>query len=169
MDLTEPLARITRFQPGDEPAIIDLIVPIQAREFGIPISAADQPDLLAIPEFYQSGKGDFWVAKAEGAIVGTISLKDIGNGQGALRKMFVAMPYRGQPHRVASRLLEHLLAEARSRGFREVLLGTTEQFVAAHRFYEKYGFERIDPETLPPAFPRMALDTRFYRLRVADA
>ncbi|WP_199500041.1 GNAT family N-acetyltransferase [Methylovirgula sp. 4M-Z18] len=153
---------MTPFQPGEEQAVIDLIVPIQRDEFGIAISAADQPDLLAIPTFYQSGQGDFWVAKVADRIVGTISLKDIGQGQGALRKMFVAAPYRGQPHRIAARLLDHLLAQARDRGFREIFLGTTDKFHAAHRFYEKQGFREVTAEALPANFPRMAVDTRFY-------
>ena len=44
----------------------------------------------------------------------------------------------------------------------ELYLGTTERLVAAHRFYEKNGFVQVAPESLPKAFPRMSLDTRFY-------
>jgi RimJ/RimL family protein N-acetyltransferase len=44
-----------------------------------------------------------------------------------------------------------------------VLLGTTERFHAAHRFYERNGFKRIAVIDLPATFPRMAVDTRFYR------
>jgi hypothetical protein len=45
-----------------------------------------------------------------------------------------------------------------------VLLGTTEKFLAARRFYEKNGFQRVAAEELPDDFPRMKPDTRFYRL-----
>ena len=48
-----------------------------------------------------------------------------------------------------------------------MLLGTTDAFLAAHRFYEKHGFSRIDRDALPAAFPVMAVDTRFYRLALA--
>ena len=47
------------------------------------------------------------------------------------------------------------------------MLGTTEAFRAAHRFYEKSGFRRVESATLPDAFPRMKGDTRFYRLDLA--
>ena len=67
---------ITRFEAGNERGVIDLILPIQREEFGFALTAEDQPDLSAIPEFYQSGNGDFWVALADGAVVGTIGLKD---------------------------------------------------------------------------------------------
>ena len=96
-------------------------------------------------------------------VVGTISLLDIGNGQGALRKMFVKAPFRGHAHAVAPQLLRVLLDWCRDRNVREVFLGTTEKFKAAHRFYEKYGFAEIKPSELPPTFPVMAVDTRFFK------
>ena len=45
-----------------------------------------------------------------------------------------------------------------------ILLGTVDVLVAAHRFYEKNGFVRIDKRDLPAAFPLVAVDTRFYAL-----
>jgi hypothetical protein len=47
---------------------------------------------------------------------------------------------------------------------RDIFLGTTGKFLAAHRFYEKNAFTEIDAAELPPAFPRMAVDTKFYRM-----
>jgi len=137
-------------------------VPIQREEFGFDIGSDDQPDLTSIPSFYQVGAGGFWVARSDGEIVGTIALRDIGNRQGALRKMFVRASHRGARYGVALGLLEHLVRTAASRNMRELYLGTTERFVAAHRFYEKNGFSRIPAERLPDSFPRMSLDTRFY-------
>jgi hypothetical protein len=66
-------------------------------------------------------------------------------------------------------LLEALLHSARASRLQEVFLGTTEGFLAAHRFYEKYGFVRVAPDQLPAAFPRMPLDTRFYTLAIASS
>ena len=158
---------IRPYRHGDEDGIFDLILPIQQEEFDIPITREEQTDLDRIPEFYQQNKGNFWVAITDnGRIVGTISLVDIGNGQGALRKMFVASDYRGQPHHTASHLLKTLLDWSRDQGIKTIYLGTTEKFKAAHRFYEKNGFDLIDVETLPETFPLMAVDTRFYRYRL---
>lgn len=155
------------FSPAYRQGVIDLILPIQQQEFGIPITAAEQPDLDDIPGFYQTGKGGFWLALDERRVVGTIGLKEIECDQAALRKMFVADDYRGASRGdnqgVAARLLQHLLGEARQNGIETVWLGTTSAFVAAHRFYEKHGFERVDETRLPASFPRMAVDTRFYR------
>ncbi|AIY39397.1 Protein export cytoplasm protein SecA ATPase RNA helicase [Collimonas arenae] len=144
--------------------VANLILPIQQEEFGVPITLQDQPDLLDIPNFYQSGHGNFWLALAGEEVVGSISLRDIGNGQGALRKMFVQVPFRGREHQVAHRLLQTLVEWSREQGLKEIYLGTTAAFLAAHRFYEKNGFAEITAAELPPAFPRMKQDTRFYRL-----
>lgn len=155
---------IVSFAPADAAGVLALILPIQQAEFGIAVTAADQPDLAEIPAFYQCGAGGFWVARAEGRVVGSLGLKDIGGGRGALRKMFVAAPWRGGVHGIAPALLAAALAAARAGGLREVLLGTTEKFLAAHRFYERNGFRAVAAADLPPEFPRMAVDTRFYAL-----
>lgn len=149
-------------------AVLDLILSIQRDEFGFDILAADQPDLLDIPGFYQTGSGQFWVAVSQGEVVGTIALRDLGHREGALRKMFVKASHRGADLGVAAHLLDRLVQSAEACGLRTLYLGTTEAFRAAHRFYEKHGWQRIGPDQLPAAFPRMALDTRFYR-RVLEA
>jgi len=149
--------------------IIDLILPIQRDEFGLAITRQDQPDLAIIPAFYQNGIGNFWVAEDEGKIIGTIALKDIGNRQVALRKMFVHPDYRGREKGVAHTLLQKALAWATLKDLKDIFLGTTSKFLAAHRFYEKNGFIEIDKQTLPATFPIMAIDSKFYHYRCAKA
>lgn len=157
------MMNIRTYEDRDKDQVGQLIVPIQSREFGIAIRLEDQPDLCAIPDFYQHGCGNFWVAEVDGEIVGSIALLDIGHQQAALRKMFVAQNFRGREHGVAAKLLDSLLVSARNVGVREIFLGTTDKFLAAHRFYEKNGFVEIDRTQLPVAFPVMAIDSKFYR------
>jgi hypothetical protein len=45
---------IRPFSTGDIAGVIGVIPPIQQEEFGVALTAADQPDLVAIPGFYQS-------------------------------------------------------------------------------------------------------------------
>ncbi|PDT16332.1 GNAT family N-acetyltransferase [Rhizobium sp. J15] len=158
---------IRAFTADDADDVLSVILPIQREEFGINITADAQPDLRVIPDYYQSGKGQFWVAVKDGAIVGTLGLKDIGNGQAALRKMFVAAEVRGREHGVAARLLDRLFAHARDAGLTDIFLGTTDKFVAAHRFYEKNGFVEIAKADLPRLFPLMPVDSKFYRYKFA--
>lgn len=160
---------LTTYEPAHQPGVIATILPIQNEEFGIPITLEAQSDLLDIPGFYQRGAGNFWVAVAGGEVVGTVALLDIGNGQAALRKMFVRAAFRGREAGVAQRLLNTLLAWAREKRLQRILLGTTDKFRAAHRFYEKNGFELIERGALPATFPVMAVDSRFYALSLATA
>jgi len=156
------MIEVVPFSIEHQAGVVGLILPIQQSEFGIPITLADQPDLGDIPGFYQTGSGNFWVALSGAQVVGTISLLDIGNGRGALRKMFVHSEFRGPRYGVARRLLETLLGWCDKNRIREVYLGTTAKFVAAHRFYEKNGFTEIEKSQLPPEFPVMLVDTKFY-------
>ncbi|MBI1753512.1 MAG: GNAT family N-acetyltransferase [Acidobacteria bacterium] len=158
-------AVIQPFQPGQEAQVLDLILPIQQLEFGVPITAADQPDLARIPDVYQAGRGGFWVGLEQGRVVGTIGLIDFGQapgGGGALRKMFLRKDQRGCG--LAQALLDVLLDHAAIHQLPGLWLGTLPHMGAAHRFYERNGFRRVKPGDLPPDFPRMPVDTVFYAL-----
>ena len=160
------MIKVSPFRRQDLDGVLSVILPIQQEEFGIPVTISDQPDLLDIPGFYQNGKGNFWVALSDNQVVGTIALLDIGNSQAALRKMFVKASFRGQGLGVASSLLAALLAWCRLQGIDCVFLGTTAEFHAAHRFYEKNGFTEMPRSDLPRAFPVMKVDSKFYRLQL---
>jgi N-acetylglutamate synthase-like GNAT family acetyltransferase len=157
-----PTAHLIRpFKAADAEDVVKLVLSIQQQEFGVPITADEQPDLLHVSAYYQCACGNFWVASDHGPIVGTIGLLDVGDAQGVLRKMFVAGSHRGTG--VAAGLLQTCLTWARMAGMTEVMLGTTESMKAAHRFYEKWGFVEVTAPSLPSSFPRMRVDTRFYR------
>jgi GNAT superfamily N-acetyltransferase len=163
VDNPAAMLQVRPFSPADTPGIVSLILPIQQLEFGIPVTLEAQPDLMDIATVYQRGGGNFWVAEAQAGIVGTIGLLDIGNHQAALRKMFVAQPFRGREHGAAQKLLDTLVGWAASRRIVEIFLGTTDKFVAAHRFYEKNRFMEIRKSELPADFPVMAVDSKFYQ------
>lgn len=166
-DLPLDPAGIKVYEKKYEQAVIDLILLIQQTEFGIPVTIEQQPDLRTIPLFYQVDQGNFWIALYERKVIGTIALLDIGHGRGALRKMFVDAGWRGKEYGVAQALLNTLVAWAGEHSFREILLGTTEKFIAAHKFYEKNRFIEVPKASLPPQFPVMAVDVKFYRLELA--
>jgi len=106
-----------------------------------------------------------------GQVVGTLALLDVGGGDGALRKMFVRASHRGAKTAggagAAHALLSTLVDWARANGFSRVFLGTTAKYLAAHRFYEKNGFTRVERGDLPPSMPVMKVDTIFYMISLA--
>lgn len=156
------MTRIRPYTPADAQGVVDVILPIQQSEFGIRITLEGQPDLQDIAGFYQRDNGGFWVAESEGVVIGTIALLDVGNRQAALRKMFVSQSHRGPERGVARSLLATLLEWCNLRDIDEIYLGTTAAFLAAHRFYEKNGFTELAMTELPPKFPVMTVDTKFY-------
>ena len=164
----EGCVEVRAYWHGDATAVVDLVLSIQREEFGMAITSDDQPDLLDVLGFNCRGAGHFWVAVKSGKVIGTIGLLDIGNGRGALRKMFVARPWRGRELGIASRLLECLVNWAKAHGLSEIYLGTTEWFDAARRFYVRNGLVETSRDELPDRFPVMAVDSRFYRLVISD-
>jgi N-acetylglutamate synthase-like GNAT family acetyltransferase len=158
---------VTTYEDKYSQGIVDLILPIQQQEFGVPITINDQPDLQNIRSFYQKENGNFWVAVEDEKVVGTIAMIDIGNSQAALRKMFVHKDYRGKEKGTAQALINTLLQWANQKQLQAIFLGTIDKMHAAHRFYQKNGFVEIDKHQLPSAFPLMAVDNRFFKWQIS--
>lgn len=146
---------------------VGLILPIQQLEFGVPITIYDQPDLLDIDAYYIQPGGGFWGAFKDDELIGTIALINAGHKTGVIRKMFVKKEYRGKEIGVAQQLLNSLLGFSKAKKLTDLYLGSVDPMKAAHRFYERNGFQRIKPDDLPGIFPRMALDTIFFHLHLS--
>jgi N-acetylglutamate synthase-like GNAT family acetyltransferase len=155
---------IETYQEKYKDGIVQLILNIQQNEFNVPVTINDQPDLLNIKDVYCRKGGNFWVAVEKEQIIGTIALIDMGNGQAALRKMFVQAAYRGKEKGIGQLLLNKLIGWCRQKGINEVYLGTVEQLHAAKRFYERNGFVKVEKDMLPETFPLMPVDTEFFKL-----
>jgi GNAT superfamily N-acetyltransferase len=144
-----------------------LILPIQQQEFNVPITLADQPDLMDLENFYFRPGGHFWGAFIDRELVGTIGLLAPGD-MGVIRKMFVKAAYRGKEWGIARQLLSSLIDYARLHGMKNIYLGTIDRMKAAHRFYERNGFKGIAKEELPAGFPLMHVDNTFYHLAIIN-
>ena len=85
-----------------------------------------------------------WVATDDASIVGTVALADLTDEHAELKSMRTSPVHRGQG--IGAKLLEHALADARSRGIRKVSLETGSQdfFAPAHALYRKAGFVNCD-------------------------
>ena len=94
----------------------------------------------------------FWSVWAGSALAGCGALKELDATHGEIKSMRTAAGYLRQG--VASSLLEHLMAEARRRGYLRLSLetGSMAAYAAARRLYTQFGFE-----TCPP-FASYALD-----------
>jgi GNAT superfamily N-acetyltransferase len=157
------MLHIRPFQSKDQKALIDLILNIQQYEFNVPVTLQDQPDLLQIEQFYQIKRGNFWVAvTTNDEVIGSIALIDNGDTSATIRKMFVKAAYRGKLYGTGQKLYDLLESWAIDHGFQSLWLGTFDRLHAALRFYDKNGFVAVDKTQLPPSFPIMQVDNRFY-------
>ncbi|WP_343615961.1 GNAT family N-acetyltransferase [Flavobacterium sp.] len=144
----------------------NLIINIQQKEFNVPITLEDQPDLFNIQNFYYASGGGFWGAFIDDELVGTIALIKFEKHKAAIRKMFVKKEFRGKEFSIAHKLLETLIEYCRENQIDDLYLGTITKLEAALRFYEKNNFVRIEKQTLPKDFPVMAPDNVFCHLNI---
>ena len=96
-------------------------------------------DALRAPEI------TFWSAWDGAGLVGCAALKELAPAHGEVKSMHTAAPYRGRG--VGFRLLEQIVAEARSRGYRRLSLetGSMEAFGPARALYARFGFVECPP------------------------
>jgi len=134
---------LRRAQPTDHDAVVALVFDI-LRPFGIdPDPHGLDADVMRFGDADPSV--DEFVVEAGGRVVGSIALRDRGDGTGHVSKFFVDAAVRGRG--IGRTLLEQAVAEARTRGLRELDLDTRSQFEAAIHLYESTGWKRgPDPQ-----------------------
>jgi len=87
----------------------------------------------------------FWTVWDGAALAGCGALKALDATHGEIKSMRSAPAYRGKG--VGKAMLEHLLVEARMRGYARVSLETGSQdgFIPARALYARYGFVECAP------------------------
>lgn len=87
----------------------------------------------------------FWTAREDGVLLGCGALKELSPTAGELKSMRTRAQARGRG--VAAAMVEHLVGEARRRGYGSVSLetGVEDYFAAARRLYERHGFVMCGP------------------------
>ena len=87
----------------------------------------------------------FWSVWHDDELLGCGALKELNPEHGEIKSMRTASSHRGKG--VATRLLSHILEEAKRRNYRRVSLetGSMDAFAPAHNLYAKFGFEKCGP------------------------
>lgn len=135
--MSESIA-IRQFRPVDQPAVRALVLAGLGDHFGF-VDETLNPDLDDITAAYVAAGGLVVVAELGGRIVGTGTLIEEVAGVGRLVRMSVARDLRGRG--LGRRLVGHLLDAARARGYRRVLVETTDDWQDAIGLYRACGFE----------------------------
>lgn len=148
---------IRRYRPSDQSAVIglfrefmwELAPPEQAAPFQSYIERAIEEELGRIEEYYfaRDDQG-FWVAEGP-RVVGMVGVERHAADCAELRRMAVDKAYRGQG--IGRELLAAAEAFCRSRGYRRVVLSTSELQVAAAALYASSGYRLVREEKDAPA------------------
>ena len=87
----------------------------------------------------------FFTLREDGMLLGCGALKRLEPGHGEIKSMRTADAALGRG--VGKALLDHIVDAAKAEGMSRLSLetGSTEQFAAANRLYEREGFERCGP------------------------
>jgi len=87
----------------------------------------------------------FWVAREDGTVLGCVALKELDSSHGEVKSMRTAATARNRG--VGSRLLKHVIQQAKGRGYRRISLETGSMvfFEPARRLYTKFGFAYCNP------------------------
>jgi GNAT superfamily N-acetyltransferase len=127
------------------------------REFGFEPDPAFDGDLDDPAATYAA----LWVAVGEdGDVVGSVALRDLGEGAVELKRMYLRPDQRGRG--LGKELLAVALDWARAHEMRAVRLDTSERMVAAQRLYEANGFVHV-----PGDAPRQGQCRLLYELRLS--
>lgn len=83
-------------------------------------------------------EGIFYLIRADGRLAGMGGLRCLSPGAAEIKRIYVRPEFRGM--KLGQQMLERLLSDATSFGYRAVYLDTGLFMKSAHRLYEDYGF-----------------------------
>ena len=105
-------------------------------------TAWEDPDLCRFSEIYNAENKKYWVAETD-RVVGGVGIAPLAGADGVceLQKMYCIPEFRGTgiAHQLILTALEHA-----KKYFDRCYLETFGNMTAAQKFYEKYGFTRLD-------------------------
>jgi GNAT superfamily N-acetyltransferase len=100
-------------------------------------------ELAALPGSYAPPGGRLALAFVEGAVAGCVALRRFDTERCEAKRLYVRPEFRG--HGLGGTLLEWIIIEARSAGYREMIADTMPVMAQALEMYGRRGFERTGP------------------------
>ena len=87
--------------------------------------------------------GVFYLVMVDDRLAGMGGLRSLGEGTAEVKRVYIRPDFRGQ--RLGQQVLERLLGDGKSFGYRTAVLDTAPFMTAAHRLYESNGFVDRSP------------------------
>lgn len=126
----------------DAPDIVNLILAHRALMFEQ--SPPESCHVLPV-DGLKSKNVTVWALYEGETLLGMGGLHELSDTAGEIKSMHTAKHARGRG--LGKRMLEHILQEAKLRGYRDLMLetGSMEGFIPAQRLYAAYGFDFCEP------------------------
>lgn len=103
-----------------------------------------EEELRSLPGKYTPPDGRMFLAYQDDELAGCIAIRKLDDGVCEMKRLFVHEQFRG--HRIGVQLIEKIIDEARSIGYRKMRLDTyPPKMGKAVALYERYGFRKILP------------------------
>lgn len=114
------------------------------RDYGLEfdVDAMIESD-LSEPDKFHPPSGRFYLVQVGNNIAGMGCLKKLADGVGEIQRMYVPPRFRGKG--IGRAIVNRLIDDARSIGYRQLKLESLEFLAAAHSLYRSVGFREIDP------------------------
>jgi putative acetyltransferase len=101
-------------------------------------------ELETLPGEYASPRGRLLLARDHDAVAGCVAMRPLASGPSGtceMKRLYVRPPFRAGG--VGRQLAERVIAEARSVGYRRMVLDTLAAMAKAQRLYESLGFKDV--------------------------
>ena len=98
-------------------------------------------EILHLEEKYGPPRGRLYLARWGGETAGCIALRPLDESRCEMKRLYVRPAFRNRG--IARKLVDTILADARSIGYHEMLLDTLPFLTEAIAMYENLGFVRI--------------------------
>ena len=100
-------------------------------------------ELASLPGKYAPPDGRLYLATIDGRPAGCIALRRLDERTGEVKRLFVRPWCRGKG--LGLSLARRIVEDARSVGYRSLVLDTLDRMASARRIYEALGFRRSKP------------------------
>jgi GNAT superfamily N-acetyltransferase len=100
-------------------------------------------EVAALPGKYAPPRGRLALARVGGEVAGCGALREVDGERCEMKRVYVRPAFRGTG--MGRAIVEWLMAEARSLGYREMVADTMPVMARALAMYEQMGFERTGP------------------------